>query len=252
MRSLVRPLALLAAIVAVGAVVAVGWLASSELDDDDAAQVAIGALDSVGVDAEVTADEDGALATRGEHETEDGESVDAWFVRPETTQGAVELRLRVSDGRLVWVDDRVGADAQTRLLTDAQFDELAEYRSDPAGDRWLSQNLAGTVAAVVAAAVAVGIFVVSARTDEPAPADLPDFGGLAALTAAAHVPDSALPPEPLVGGDPEPAPPSSSTPPTPVPADAPRAPSGGAEEAADPFAAAAPKTDDPIEYLESL
>ena len=74
----------------------------------------------------------------------------------------VELRVQESAGQLVYVDDRIGADDAERLLTDAQFETIGEYRNDVTTDRWTARNLAATVAAAI---IAVGSWLVATRAD---------------------------------------------------------------------------------------
>src|SRR3546814_3526527 len=92
------------------------------------------------------------------HETEAGDTVDAWRVRVGVQAAGgdeeIEVRVQQSAGQLLYVDDRNGADDAERLLTDEQFAILGRYRDDSLADRWVLRNALAAVAAVLTAGTA--------------------------------------------------------------------------------------------------
>ena len=148
-RTIVRAVAWVLVFVAPAAALASWFTPRPDLDRDDAVDVAVGALAEVDIDAEVDAG-----VVRSVHQTEDGREIDVWIVPTDVGEEQIELRVQESAGQLVYVDDRIGPDDTERLLTDAQFEAIGEYRDDVTTDRWTARNAAATVAAIVAAAVA--------------------------------------------------------------------------------------------------
>lgn len=146
---------------AVGAAGASWFTPTPDLEAGDARDLARDALGDAGIDvARVSA------ASRVVHETEDGDTVDAWRVRVNVPVDGeveqVELRVQESAGQLVYVDDRIGPDDTERLLTDEQFDVLGRYRDDTLARRWVLRN---GLAAVIALIVAGTSYVLATRTD---------------------------------------------------------------------------------------
>lgn len=136
---------------ALGAAGASWFTPTPELGADDASGLAGDAL----AEAEVEVDR---LATpvRMVHQTESGDTVDAWRVRADVQVDGdpeeIELRVQESAGQLVYVDDRIGAGDTERLLTDDQFATLGQYRDDTLADRWVLRNALAAVSALVVAA----------------------------------------------------------------------------------------------------
>lgn len=168
MRKVVRSLSWVLVFATVGAVAASWFTPQPGLDADDAADVAVDALDSVGVDGRVTDEPE-----LGTHQPSDGDRIDAWIVPVRVRGEEIEVRVRENVGRLVYVDDRIGPDRTERLLTDEQFDGLAEHRSEPARDGWIRRNGFGTVAGVL---VAVTAFAIARRSDPLWPTEPPAEG----------------------------------------------------------------------------
>ena len=157
MRAVVRSLAWASIFVAVGAA-AISWFTPRpDLDARDAEATALGALADVGLDGTLS-----GPAERGEHETSDGEELDVWVVFVEVEGEEVETRVLVDAGQLVYVDDRTGPDRQERLLTDDQFETVAEYRNDATVSDWVGGNVG---AMVTAALIAVTGFAIAKRSD---------------------------------------------------------------------------------------
>lgn len=161
MRDLVRTVSWVLLFAALGAAAASWFTPTPELEADDAAELALDALTQAGVEAELV-----DAPARGVHQTGDGTSVDAWIVKVAADAGGtteqIELRVQESAGKLVYVDDRVGADGTDQLLTDEQFDALGEHRDDALADRWTLRNVLAAVTAVVIAGVC---FVLATRSD---------------------------------------------------------------------------------------
>lgn len=149
--SLARPLAALAAVVAV-AVTAVAWLqAPSDISGHEAVQAARAAFAAAGLaDADVR-----PRAEPGDYSTGTGKApIRVWKTFADLEGGTVELWLAQTDGESVFLDDRT-PDGTSQLLTDVQFQELADHYENPALGRRVRRNLALTLAAALVALVAV-------------------------------------------------------------------------------------------------
>lgn len=156
-------MAWIAVFVSVGAAVVSWFTPRPDLDADDAAATALGALDEV--DVEGTVEEP---VERSQHATADGDELDVWVVFVEVGDETVETRVLVDAGQLVYVDDRIGADRQERLLSDDDFDAVADFRNDATLGDWVAANVGAMVAAAL---VAVSGYVIAKRSDRlwPAP-----------------------------------------------------------------------------------
>lgn len=151
MTSLVRPLAALAGVVAV-VVTAVGWLQTpGKITGREAVQTARHAFAAAGLaDAEVR-----PRAEAGDYSVGTGKApIEVWKTFAALEGGTVELWLAQADGESVFLDDRT-PDGTSHLLTDAQFQELADHDENPALGRRVRRNLALTLAAALVALVAV-------------------------------------------------------------------------------------------------
>lgn len=150
-RTLVRPVAAVAALVAV-LVTAVGWLQSPDaLTGDEAVVAAKEAFAAAGLD-------DAVVRPRpepGDYSTgDDGPQVPVWKTFAELDEGTVELWLAKSDGESVFLDDRT-PDGSSQLLSDAQFEQLADHYENPALGRQVRRNIVLTLAAALLALVGV-------------------------------------------------------------------------------------------------
>jgi len=161
MRRFVRPVAWVLLFAALGAAAAAWFTPTPDLDADDAAELAIDALAEADVEAELA-----ERPRRGRHVTQDDEEVDVWIValdvpvRRRTEE--IELRVQRSAGRLVYVDDRIGADDADRLLDDDQFEALGQHRDDSVADRWALRNGLGGLSAVITAGAC---YLLATRSD---------------------------------------------------------------------------------------
>ena len=145
---------------ALGAAGASWFTPTPELGADDASELAGDALAEADVEVDRL-----APPVRMVHQTESGDTVDAWRVRADVQVDGeaeeIELRVQESAGQLVYVDDRIGADDTQRLLTDDQFATLGQYRDDTLADRWVLRNALAAVAALV---VAASCYVLATRS----------------------------------------------------------------------------------------
>lgn len=170
--ALVRPVAGAAALVAV-VVTAVGWLQSpSALTGDEAVAVAKEAFAAAGLaDAVVRSrPEPGDYSPGG-----DAAEVPVWKTFAELDDGTVELWLAKADGESVFLDDRT-PDGTSQLLSQAQFEQLADHYENPALARQVRRNVVLTLAAALVALVGVTLAreplaaLPLARTDRRRPA----------------------------------------------------------------------------------
>lgn len=160
MRSVVRTVSWVLLFATLGAAAAAWFTPTPELDADDASELARDALREAGVQIDRA-----AAPVRMVHETEAGDTVDAWRVRvgvqADGGDEEIEVRVQQSAGQLLYVDDRIGADDAERLLTDEQFAILGRYRDDSLADRWVLRNALAAVAAMLTAGTA---YVVATRS----------------------------------------------------------------------------------------
>ena len=157
MASVVRTVSWVLVFVALGVVGAAWFTPRPDLDAGQAADAAVGALASVGFDATVT-----KPVTRTTHDTADGQQVAVWDVFADVDGEEIETQVRVDEGQLVYLDDRIGADRSDRLLSDDQFAAIADYRDRVTLDDWIGRNVAASVAGALVALLA---FVVAKRSD---------------------------------------------------------------------------------------
>lgn len=146
---------------ALGAAAASWFTPTPDLEAQDASDLALGALGQADVDVERV-----APPVRMVHQTEAGDTVDAWRVRADVRVDGeteeIELRVQQSAGQLVYVDDRIGANDAERLLDDDQFAVLGRYRDDSLADRWVLRNGLAAVAALIIAGTG---YVLATRSD---------------------------------------------------------------------------------------
>ena len=136
-------------LVALGAA-ALGWLRSPDpLTAADAAELAADALTGAGVAGAVVGPEPAA----GTYELASGEAIRVWKAVATVEGGTILLWLAQEDGEPVFLDDR-GPSGATQLLTEAQFQALADHDANPARDRQLRENVVVTVAAAALLVVA--------------------------------------------------------------------------------------------------
>lgn len=146
----VRALAALAGVVAF-IVTGAAWLQSPHgITGDDAVRVAQRAFAAAGLGDAVVEPH----PVPDDYDA-DGESspTAVWKTVAALGEGKVELWLARSDGGSVFLDDRTD-DGAAQLLTDQQFERLADYFDNPAAGRQASRNVAVTVAAALVALVA--------------------------------------------------------------------------------------------------
>lgn len=160
-RSVVRTVSWVLLFAALGAAGASWFTPTPELGAEDASELARDALAEAGVEVDRL-----TTPVRMVHQTESGDTVDAWRVRAEVqVDGAaeeVELRVQQSAGQLVYVDDRIGVDDAERLLDEDQFATLGQFRDDTLADRWVLRN---AIAGGSALFVAVTGYVLATRSD---------------------------------------------------------------------------------------
>lgn len=135
---------------ALGAAGASWFTPTPDLEADDAGDLARDALGAAGVEVDRV-----AAPVRMVHQTEAGDTIDAWRVRADVEVDGqaeeIELRVQQSAGQLVYVDDRIGVDDAERLLDEDQFATLGQYRDDTLADRWVLRNALAAVAALIIA-----------------------------------------------------------------------------------------------------
>ena len=134
------------------AVVAVGWLQSPpDITASEAVDAARGAFRAAGVDGARVDPRPRADAYRP---AGGREALPVWRTSTRVRGGRVELWLAREDGEPVFLDDRSG-DGAVQLLSDAEFNDLADHYENPATARQIRRNLALTIAAALATAIAV-------------------------------------------------------------------------------------------------
>lgn len=130
----------------------VGWLEAdpiTPITPDEAVAIAERAFEAAGVrDAAVRPE-----AVPGRYSSPGDEPVPVWKTFVDLDEGTVELWLARADGESVYLDDRT-ADGAGQLLTDRQFQALADHYENPALDRQRRRNVALTVAAALVVLVA--------------------------------------------------------------------------------------------------
>lgn len=145
---LVRLVSWVLVFVAIGTAAATWFTPRVELEEDDAVQLAIDALADVGLEATVT--DPAILAPYLPAEaTDDADTIEAWVVYARVGDDVIELRIDDRTGRLAYLDDRIGADRQDQLLTEAQYEQVSA--SGPGLADWVRRGIAATVAAVLVA-----------------------------------------------------------------------------------------------------
>lgn len=131
--------ALVCAAVAV-VIVIVAWArARPELTEQDAIDFTEQALSDAGFE-EVEVD---PSATKGIQTNPSGD-LDVWRIRSGVDGGTIEVAVRRDLGQAVFVTDV--ADEGGQFMTDLQFRKLGDFRTDPAVDRRISDNVVITIA----------------------------------------------------------------------------------------------------------
>lgn len=189
MRSAVRWLSWCCVAAAIVVVVAAWVRARPELTPDDAIDFTEEALLDAGL-SDVRVDD---LAIEDIQSNPDGDHA-VYRTRAEVGGGTIELAVRRDVGEAVFVRD-LTAEGEP-LLTDAQFARLGEFRTDPAVDRRIVDNLwvtgAAVLAGLMAGALATSSVVLGRRralaSDARTPAGAGDEPG--DLTASTDPPGS--------------------------------------------------------------
>lgn len=145
--------------VAVIVVTAAAWLQRpADLTRSEAVTAAEGAFAAAGLEsAEVDPE-----PTRGTYDGSVGDPIEVWQATGTLDDGTVELWLARTDGEPVYLDDRT-PDGARQLLTDEQFDAIADHDDNPALDRQIRRNLLVTLAAAAIVAVLSVVLAVEHR-----------------------------------------------------------------------------------------
>lgn len=135
-------------------VTAVGWLQAPDgITGAEAITAARGAFVAAGLTDGVVRPQ----AEPGDYPAGPGRSpIPVWKTFADVGGGTVELWLARSDGESVFLDDRT-PDGTAQLLSEAQFDVLADHYENPALGRQVRRDLALTAAAALVALVAATI-----------------------------------------------------------------------------------------------
>ena len=132
-------------------VVAVGWLQpTSDITATEAASAARNAFRAAGIEETRVAR---APRTGTHHPEGGGEPFPVWRTATRVRGGIVELWLAREDGQPVFLDDRSG-DGAVQLLSDEEFQALADHYENPAAGRQIRRNVLLTLAVALVAAVA--------------------------------------------------------------------------------------------------
>lgn len=157
MRTLAALLLGLTAVAATGA----AWLQQpGPITATEAVQAAQGAFEAAGFPRSVV--ERAAKAGRYE-DGEDGAAIDVWKTSAELDDGTVELWVARADGEPVFLDDRT-PDGVAQILTDAQFQDIADHADDPGLARQVRRNIFATLAAAGVVCLAVLLVVLGRRS----------------------------------------------------------------------------------------
>jgi hypothetical protein len=153
-------------VVALGAVAA-AWLQDPDpVTADQAVGVAERAFAAAGLPDAVV---DGSPIAGVYTSPERGRRIEVWRTTAAIDGGDVELWLARADGEAVYLDDRT-ADGSAQLLTEEQFEALADHEDEPNLGSHLRRNVAITAAAVLLLALA-------ARLERSGSADGAPSGG---------------------------------------------------------------------------
>jgi hypothetical protein len=148
---MLRRLAILVGIVAIAVAGAAWFRQPASITGPEAIRAATGAFEAAGL-------QDAAVELRAEADTYeaggDGKPVPVWRTSATVDGGTVELWLAREDGEPVFLDDR-NPDGTAQLLTDEQFEAIADHFENPALGRQVRRNLVLTVAAALILALAV-------------------------------------------------------------------------------------------------
>jgi hypothetical protein len=146
------------------AVVAVGWLQSP---DHITAAEAVAAAESAYAAAGLRGAAVDHHPKAGEYVAETGrDHVAVWETVATLDGGTVHLWLSRADGESVFLDDRA-PDGSSQLLSDAEFQQLADHYENPAIGRQVRRNLVLTAAAALVALLGVRLSLVRRRRAAP-------------------------------------------------------------------------------------
>ena len=176
-------------------VVALGAVAASWLQDPEpvTAEQAVGIADRAFAAAGLAdATVDDAPIAGVYTSAERGRRIEVWRTTATVDGGDIELWLARADGEAVYLDDRT-ADGSAQLLTEDQFEALADHDEDPNLGAHLWRNVAITAAAVLFLALAVRLE--RSRTSEAAE-DGPSAGPGGRLLRALRVRRRTAAPDP--------------------------------------------------------
>jgi hypothetical protein len=193
----VRLVAAALGLVGIG-VVAVGWLQSP---DHITAAEAVAAAESAYAAAGLRGAVVDPHPDAGEYAAVTGhEPIDVWETVATLDGGTVQLWLSRADGESVFLDDRA-PDGGSQLLTDSQFQQLADHYENPAIGRQVRRNLVLTLAAALVMLVGLGLSLVRRRPAEAPAASSPErpprSSPLRATPLQSSPPRSAPPTAPL-------------------------------------------------------
>jgi hypothetical protein len=145
-------------------VVAVGWLQSP---DHITAAEAVAAAESAYAVAGLRSAVVDPHPEAGEYVAVTGdEPIEVWQTVATVEGGTVQLWLSRVDGESVFLDDRT-PDGGSQLLSNSQFQQLADHYENPAVGRQVRRNMILTAAAALVALVAVRLSLVRRRLAAP-------------------------------------------------------------------------------------
>ncbi len=149
-----------AAVVAVGSVAA-GWLEEApELTAADAVEATQAAFDDAGLDASVQTD-----PVRATYESRAREPVAVWSVLVTVREEPVQLQIARSGARPIAIDDRT-LDGSAYVLSELEYESVADHVDDPALARTVRRNIVLTLAAVAVVALAIAHAAVATTPKE--------------------------------------------------------------------------------------
>ena len=137
------------AAVAIATTAVAWWQAVPHLSADDAVTAAEAALADTGLEADVDPEPVHTTYSSGSRDP-----IEVWEVQATVRAEAIELQLAVAGAHPVAIDDLAG-DGASFVLSDQEYEELADNVEDPARERAIRRNIWFTVAAALAVTVAV-------------------------------------------------------------------------------------------------
>jgi len=149
-----------AAVLALG-VVAVAWLQDvPKITASDAVDATEAALEEAGLEAEVEPE-----PQRTTYASRTRDPIDVWAVRVTVRSEPIELQLALAGAHPVVIDDRA-ADGSRYVLSEIEYEAIADNVEDPAWTRRLERNIWLTIAAALVLALVIA-HAVKALTEEP-------------------------------------------------------------------------------------